>query len=213
MSRALKTLFFALYFIGDSKVARIDPFENYTTMTIGYTIYALFHIASITVLMSMLIAMMTKSYEKIIHHSDIEWKFARSKLYMTYINEGFTLPVPFNLIPTPLIAYISIRNFVNAYKEKSFLRSRSSISNQFEEMPSVYENKSQASVMPNTPGYKSSEFSFKNKKSTTNDIINEYKPQQQQQQQQQNQSNDVYNAENQKLTYGVGLVFIIYIST
>ena len=32
--------------------------------------------------------------------SDMEWKFARTKLWMTYIDETSTLPVPFNMIPT-----------------------------------------------------------------------------------------------------------------
>ena len=31
-------------------------------------------------------------------HSDIEWKFARSQLYMEFIKGGGTLPVPFNII-------------------------------------------------------------------------------------------------------------------
>lgn len=33
--------------------------------------------------------------------SDTEWKFARSKLYMDYIKSGATLPIPFNMIPSP----------------------------------------------------------------------------------------------------------------
>ena len=32
---------------------------------------------------------------------DVEWKFARTRLWMNYIDEGSTLPVPFNVIPTP----------------------------------------------------------------------------------------------------------------
>ncbi len=32
---------------------------------------------------------------------DVEWKFARTKLWMNYIDEGSTLPVPFNMIITP----------------------------------------------------------------------------------------------------------------
>jgi len=32
--------------------------------------------------------------------SDMEWKFARTKLWMTYIDESSTLPVPLNMIPT-----------------------------------------------------------------------------------------------------------------
>lgn len=31
----------------------------------------------------------------------MEWKFARAKLWFTYFEEGRTLPVPFNLIPSP----------------------------------------------------------------------------------------------------------------
>ena len=31
---------------------------------------------------------------------DVEWKFARTRLWMNYIEEGSTLPVPFNLFPT-----------------------------------------------------------------------------------------------------------------
>lgn len=31
----------------------------------------------------------------------MEWKFARSRLYMEFIKDGSTLPVPFNIIPSP----------------------------------------------------------------------------------------------------------------
>ena len=34
-------------------------------------------------------------------HADIEWKFARTKLWMSYFEEGATLPAPFNIIPSP----------------------------------------------------------------------------------------------------------------
>ena len=33
--------------------------------------------------------------------ADIEWKFARSKLWISYFEEGGTVPPPFNIIPTP----------------------------------------------------------------------------------------------------------------
>jgi hypothetical protein len=32
---------------------------------------------------------------------DVEWKFARTKLWLNYIYDGSTLPVPCNMIPTP----------------------------------------------------------------------------------------------------------------
>ena len=33
--------------------------------------------------------------------ADTEWKFARSKLWISYFEEGGTVPPPFNIIPTP----------------------------------------------------------------------------------------------------------------
>ena len=35
----------------------------------------------------------------------MEWKFARSQLYMEYIQAGSTLPVPYNVIPSPKSIY------------------------------------------------------------------------------------------------------------
>lgn len=33
--------------------------------------------------------------------ADVEWKFARAKLWFSYFDHGRTLPVPFNLVPSP----------------------------------------------------------------------------------------------------------------
>jgi len=30
---------------------------------------------------------------------DVEWKFARTRLWLMYITHGSTLPVPFNMLP------------------------------------------------------------------------------------------------------------------
>lgn len=42
-------------------------------------------------------------------HADREWKFARSKLWMGYFDEGSTLPPPFNLIISPKSVYYCMR--------------------------------------------------------------------------------------------------------
>lgn len=39
----------------------------------------------------------------------MEWKFARSKLWISYFEEGATVPPPFNVIPTPKTFYYFIR--------------------------------------------------------------------------------------------------------
>ncbi|KAJ8960377.1 hypothetical protein NQ314_006067 [Rhamnusium bicolor] len=44
---------------------------------------------------------MNHSYQLISERADTEWKFARSKLWISYFEEGGTVPPPFNIIPTP----------------------------------------------------------------------------------------------------------------
>jgi transient-receptor-potential-like protein len=38
-------------------------------------------------------------------HSDTEWKFARTRLWMSYFEESATLPPPFNIFPTPKLLF------------------------------------------------------------------------------------------------------------
>lgn len=39
----------------------------------------------------------------------MEWKFARSKLYLSYFREGLMLPVPFNILPSPEAVFYFLR--------------------------------------------------------------------------------------------------------
>ncbi|XP_053312080.1 short transient receptor potential channel 2-like [Spea bombifrons] len=88
---------------------------------VGRALYGLFTIVMVIVLLNMLIAMITNSFQKIEDDADVEWKFARSKLYLSYFREGLTLPVPFNIIPTPKALFYVIRaifKFLCCYKPK-----------------------------------------------------------------------------------------------
>ncbi|KAJ1127366.1 hypothetical protein NDU88_005768, partial [Pleurodeles waltl] len=40
--------------------------------------------------------------------ADVEWKFARAKLWLSYFDEGRTLPAPYNLVPSPKSFYYLI---------------------------------------------------------------------------------------------------------
>ncbi|ELT98254.1 hypothetical protein CAPTEDRAFT_220330 [Capitella teleta] len=68
---------------------------------VGQIMFAIYQVTVTIVLVNMLIAMMSHSFEAIQGDNDVEWKFARTKLWMSYIDESSTLPVPFNMIPTP----------------------------------------------------------------------------------------------------------------
>lgn len=67
--------------------------------------------AIMVVLVNMLIAMMSNSYQKIANKADEEWKFARSKLWVSFFDEGNSLPAPFSLIPTTRDVYNMCRYF------------------------------------------------------------------------------------------------------
>lgn len=88
MSSTFKTVFWSLFGLAEKEGVQLEAYGNRFTVLVGYFIYGAFNIASVIVLLNMLIAMMSKSYETIEEHADVEWKFARSKLYMEYIKEG-----------------------------------------------------------------------------------------------------------------------------
>ncbi|XP_030009163.1 short transient receptor potential channel 2-like [Sphaeramia orbicularis] len=76
---------------------------------VGRILYGIFTLVIVIVLLNMLIAMITNSFQKIEDDADVEWKFARSKLYLSYFREGLTMPVPFNIIPSPKAFFYIIR--------------------------------------------------------------------------------------------------------
>ncbi|XP_068600954.1 short transient receptor potential channel 2-like [Brachionichthys hirsutus] len=77
---------------------------------VGRILYGIFTLVIVIVLLNMLIAMITNSFQKIEDDADVEWKFARSKLYLSYFREGLTMPAPFNIIPSPKAVFYTIRS-------------------------------------------------------------------------------------------------------
>lgn len=67
----------------------------------GMLIFGTYSVINIVVLLNLLVAMMNHSYQIISEQADTEWKFARSKLWISYFEEGATVPPPFNIIPSP----------------------------------------------------------------------------------------------------------------
>uniref|UniRef100_A0A094ZMW8 Transient-receptor-potential-like protein n=1 Tax=Schistosoma haematobium TaxID=6185 RepID=A0A094ZMW8_SCHHA len=78
---------------------RMESARN--TMVVGEILLLIYHAMAIIVLVNMLIAMMSNSFQTIQNHADTEWKFARSKLWVGYFDEGSTLPPPLNTIISP----------------------------------------------------------------------------------------------------------------
>ncbi|KAF8791422.1 Transient-receptor-potential-like protein like [Argiope bruennichi] len=85
------------------------------TKWVGHALLGAYMIMAMTVMINMLIAMMSRSFQDIEDHADREWKFARSKLWMSYFDEGSTLPPPFNLIISPKSIYYFCRGCKNLF--------------------------------------------------------------------------------------------------
>ncbi|XP_075234263.1 transient-receptor-potential-like protein isoform X2 [Lycorma delicatula] len=115
----------------------IDTFEltgikTYTRFW-GLLMFGSYSVINVIVLLNLLIAMMSNSYAMIEEHADTEWKFARTKLWMSYFEESATLPPPFNVFPTPKLIFkllgirkkdklrrLSLRRKEKAEKERDY---------------------------------------------------------------------------------------------
>ena len=63
---SLMTIFWSLFGLGQSNMVEVAPFDNMVTVWFGRLIYGFFHVCGIIILLNMLVAMMTQSYEKIL---------------------------------------------------------------------------------------------------------------------------------------------------
>ncbi|XP_033905898.1 short transient receptor potential channel 5-like [Acipenser ruthenus] len=96
----LQSLFWSVFGLLNLYVTNVKARHEFTEF-VGATMFGTYNVISLVVLLNMLIAMMNNSYQLIADHADIEWKFARTKLWMSYFDEGGTLPPPFNIIVSP----------------------------------------------------------------------------------------------------------------
>uniref|UniRef100_A0A8C5P6Y3 Transient receptor potential cation channel subfamily C member 3 n=1 Tax=Leptobrachium leishanense TaxID=445787 RepID=A0A8C5P6Y3_9ANUR len=111
VEESFKTLFWSIF--GLSEVTSVVlKYDHKFIENIGYVLYGIYNVTMVVVLLNMLIAMINSSYQEIEDDSDVEWKFARSKLWLSYFDEGKTLPPPFSLVPSPKsFVYLILRIF------------------------------------------------------------------------------------------------------
>ncbi|KAL0972672.1 hypothetical protein UPYG_G00193180 [Umbra pygmaea] len=100
VEESFKTLFWAIFGLSEVKSVVINNNHKFIE-NIGYVLYGVYNVTMVIVLLNMLIAMINNSFQEIEDDSDVEWKFARAKLWFSYFEEGGTLPAPFNLVPSP----------------------------------------------------------------------------------------------------------------
>ncbi|XP_050543563.1 transient receptor potential protein isoform X2 [Daktulosphaira vitifoliae] len=94
-----QSLFWAGFGLVDLMAFDLTGIKSFTRFW-GLLLFGSYSVINIIVLLNMLIAMMSNSYQIISERSDMEWKFARSALWISYFEDGDTVPAPFNLFPS-----------------------------------------------------------------------------------------------------------------
>ncbi|XP_071525440.1 transient receptor potential-gamma protein-like [Panulirus ornatus] len=109
-----QTLFWAAFGLIDLtnfELTGIKPFTRFW----GMLMFGTYSVINVIVLLNLLIAMMNHSYQLVSERADTEWKFARSKLWISFFEEGGTCPPPFNIIPTPKSLYYLLHWFYKKF--------------------------------------------------------------------------------------------------
>ncbi|XP_026317989.1 transient-receptor-potential-like protein isoform X2 [Hyposmocoma kahamanoa] len=101
---ASQSLFWASFGMVGLENFELAGIKSYTRFW-GLLMFGSYSVINVIVLLNLLIAMMSNSYAMIDEHSDVEWKFARTRLWMSYFEESATLPPPFNILPTPKLLF------------------------------------------------------------------------------------------------------------
>ncbi|KAF4526038.1 hypothetical protein B566_EDAN000832 [Ephemera danica] len=98
MFETSQSLFWASFGLVDLMAFELTGIKSFTRFW-ALLMFGSYSVINVIVLLNMLIAMMSNSYQIISERSDVEWKFARSKLWISYFEEGDVVPPPFNLVP------------------------------------------------------------------------------------------------------------------
>ncbi|CAL1261674.1 unnamed protein product [Larinioides sclopetarius] len=135
LKNTFKNLFWAIFGMGEPDFAQIvvgnmsingsnytnDDHEHLFTEGVGYTLWGFYHMVTVVVLLNMLIAMMTESYQRVQTNADMEWKFACSTLWLSIFDYHSIVPPPFNLIPSMHRITIVIRWIIALFKGKGHI--------------------------------------------------------------------------------------------
>ena len=101
-----RLLFFSLFGSADSGVLDELTENGPVARVLVYFVFGLYSLITIVVLINLLIAMMSDTYQRIQAQSDLEWKFGRAKL-IRKLERSTRTPAPLNLLTTA-VAYLKL---------------------------------------------------------------------------------------------------------
>ncbi|CAK8689185.1 unnamed protein product [Clavelina lepadiformis] len=92
--------------------------------TSGQIVSMLFHLWAVVVMLNVLVAMLSHSFDRVRDNAELEWKFHRSEMWMKFIRKGiYPRPPPMNLIPSPRDLKSVFRYIKNSFKKCCCIKS------------------------------------------------------------------------------------------
>ncbi|GFR64625.1 short transient receptor potential channel 3 [Elysia marginata] len=82
-----------------------NPGKTSGAATVGRYLYGIYVFCTMVVLLNLLIAVMSNTFQEVQDERDVEWKFARTELWLTFIEPGTPVMPPFNIVPSPRHIY------------------------------------------------------------------------------------------------------------
>ncbi len=104
--QTFEMLMFALFGLVEPENLPPAHRNPYWTLTLVKVVFAVYLLVTLIVLINLLIAMMSDTYQRIQAQSDTEWKFGRAKLFRN-MNKTSATPSPLNLL-TKLCVYLKV---------------------------------------------------------------------------------------------------------
>ncbi|KAJ7372243.1 Short transient receptor putative channel 1 [Desmophyllum pertusum] len=95
---SVNTIFWSLFGQIDPGSFKIAEGEYDIISKTGITLFGAFNLIAVLVALNMLIAILNDSYVQITANLDTEWKFNRTKLWLSWVYKESVLPPPFNLL-------------------------------------------------------------------------------------------------------------------
>ncbi|OAF64131.1 hypothetical protein A3Q56_08140 [Intoshia linei] len=134
-SKVLEMLFFSLFgLIEPENLPPLHRNPDWSTI-LTKVMFGLYLIISLIVLVNLLIALLSDTYQRIQAQSDVEWKFGRAKLFMN-LTKTATTPAPFNLL-TKLYIYVRI---LLKYKSQSCITNIQAFIDEFEDIQDNFDD-------------------------------------------------------------------------
>ncbi|KAJ8034894.1 Short transient receptor potential channel 5 [Holothuria leucospilota] len=96
---SMQILFWSLFGLVDLNMLSLIPDDHWVTKQLARLMFGVYMMVAVVVMLNALIAMMSNTYTRVEENSDTEWKFARAKMWISFLQPHGVVPPPFNLIP------------------------------------------------------------------------------------------------------------------